>query len=79
MSPVWLKLQLRFAVESARFSVFWHTTRTGVIAALMAPLPSWAFMNTRYGEISSPLMMYWWGSLASTQVRLPPWRLPAVS
>ena len=45
--PVWIMDQERFAVERARFRVFWHTTRIGVSAALIAPEPSWELKNTR--------------------------------
>ena len=37
---VWRAVQLRFAVFSARFSVFWQTTRTGVMATFTPELPS---------------------------------------
>ncbi len=40
-------VQARLALPRARFSVFWQTTRTGVMATLMPELPSWEFITTR--------------------------------
>ena len=47
MFEVCFVIHVRFAVRSARFKVFWHTTRTGVMAALMEQLPSCEFMITK--------------------------------
>ena len=47
ISPVWIIDQPRFAFDNARFRVFWHTTRIGVRATLIAPEPSWVLENNR--------------------------------
>ena len=46
-SPMWMVDQERLAVDMARVKVFWQTTRIGVMATLIEPLPSWELLNTR--------------------------------
>ena len=77
--PVCIMDQERLAVFSARFRVLLHTTRIGVRATFTAPLPSWVLLNTKYGEIRSPEIMYSLGSLANSHTFFPSCKAPAVS
>ena len=68
------------APRRARFSVFWHTTRTGVGIIRNACEPSCALVSSTYGWMrSSGPARYSWGMRAIIHTRRPPWRLPAVS
>ena len=60
--------------------VFWQTTRIGVKPARTARLPSWPWLRrTNFSTVSpSAITSGSRLSFASTQIRLPPRRLPAV-